>query len=167
MNIRLARTDMEITEFRLPRYHEIPNVGLYLEQTVKYINQCIEPLHVSITDSMLSNYVKHGLVDRPVKKQYSADQIAHLLFIAIVKQTLSMQNIEDLFQLQEQTYSPDIAYDYFCEELENGIRHIFSGTQPPHSDNMPHAKKILYSVIAAISHTIYLRYCFEQLKSTD
>lgn len=146
---------------------EIPNVGLYLEQTVKYINQCIEPLHVSITDSMLSNYVKHGLVDRPVKKQYSADQIAHLLFIAIVKQTLTMQNIHDLFRLQEQTYAPEVAYDYFCSELENGIRHIFSGTQPTHPDDMPHAKKILYSVITAISHVTYLNEYFEQLKSTD
>ena len=27
-----------IENFRLPRYNEIPNVGLYLEQVIKYIN---------------------------------------------------------------------------------------------------------------------------------
>ena len=27
-----------IRSFRLPRYEEIPNVGLYLEQTTKYIS---------------------------------------------------------------------------------------------------------------------------------
>lgn len=83
-----------------------------------YINQCIEPLHLSITASMLRNYVKNGFVDRPVRKQYYADQIAHLIFIAIVKQTLSLQNIVDLFQLQEKTYDVSIAYNYFCDELE-------------------------------------------------
>ena len=30
--------------FRLPRYGQLPNMGLYLEQTTKYINQCLAPL---------------------------------------------------------------------------------------------------------------------------
>ena len=28
-----------IEQFRLPRYREIPDVGLYLDQTVKYVNR--------------------------------------------------------------------------------------------------------------------------------
>ena len=27
--------------FRLPRYHELPDVGLYLEQVVRYVNRYI------------------------------------------------------------------------------------------------------------------------------
>ena len=80
-------------QFQMPRFREIPNVGLYLEQTVQYINDCIAPLDLAITSSMLSNYVKKGYVDRPVKKQYNAEQIAYLIFMSIVKQTLSMENI--------------------------------------------------------------------------
>lgn len=48
-------------DYRMPRYKEIPNVGLYLEQTVKYINECLAPIEISITPSMLSNYVKKGI----------------------------------------------------------------------------------------------------------
>lgn len=55
-------------DYRMPRYKEIPNVGLYLEQTVKYINECLAPIEISITPSMLSNYVKKGYIDRPDKK---------------------------------------------------------------------------------------------------
>ena len=44
-------------DYRMPRYKEIPNVGLYLEQTVKYINECLAPIEILITPSMLSNYV--------------------------------------------------------------------------------------------------------------
>ncbi len=29
---------MDIMTFKMPRYHEIPKVGLYLGQTAKYIN---------------------------------------------------------------------------------------------------------------------------------
>ena len=51
-------------DYRMPRYKEIPNVGLYLEQTVKYINECLAPIEISITPSMLSNYVKKGYIDK-------------------------------------------------------------------------------------------------------
>ena len=44
-------------DFRMPRYDELPNVGLYLEQTVKYINECLSPLNIPVTSSMISNYV--------------------------------------------------------------------------------------------------------------
>ena len=33
-----------IKEFSFPRYNDIPNVGLYLEQVVKYISEYLEPL---------------------------------------------------------------------------------------------------------------------------
>ena len=77
-------------QFSLPRYEEIPDIGLYLDQTAKYINSYLEPLgEMSITPSMISNYVKHGLVENPIKKQYGQEQIAYLFFIAIAKSVLS------------------------------------------------------------------------------
>ena len=68
-----------VRHFRLPRYQEIPTVGLYLEQTTKYISQYLDPLEEScITNSMIANYVKKGLIANPVKKQYGREQIAYL-----------------------------------------------------------------------------------------
>ena len=78
-----------VKDFRLPRYHEIPNVGLYLEQTTKYICECLAPLQENaITGTMISNYVKKGLIANPVKKLYNRDQIAYLIFIALAKNVL-------------------------------------------------------------------------------
>ena len=46
-------------DFHLPRYQEIPDVGLYLEQAAKYIGNCLSPLgDTALTRSMISNYVK-------------------------------------------------------------------------------------------------------------
>ena len=40
--------------FRMPRYGELPDVGLYLEQTTKYVNRVFRPLAcVEITGSMI------------------------------------------------------------------------------------------------------------------
>lgn len=148
---------------KMPRYNEIPNVGLYLEQVVKYINDKLEPLSLSITSSMLSNYVKKGYIDRPVKKQYYAEQIAYLIFIVVAKQVLSMENISKLLDLQKATYSTERAYNYFCEELEYVIKETIVnrnelGTVP---EDIPYEKMVLRSVVIAVAHIIYLNYCFE------
>lgn len=64
----------DISGFRLPRYEQIPDVGLYLEQTVRYVNSFLAPLgEVELTASMASNYVKHKLLPAPRKKLYSAE----------------------------------------------------------------------------------------------
>ena len=70
-----------IKNFRLPRYEEIPDVGLYLEQTAYCLTECLKPLDIAVTGSMISNYVKRGLVKNPVKKLYDRERIAYLLFI--------------------------------------------------------------------------------------
>lgn len=152
-----------VSNNKIPRYKEIPNVGLYLEQVVKYINDALEPLQIAITPSMLSNYVKKGYIDRPVKKQYYAEQIAYLIFIVVSKQVLSMENISALFELQKSTYSTEKAYNYFCEELEHMVQMTFEkwSEQEPVSEDIPYEKRVLRSVVIAVSHIIYLNYCFE------
>ena len=86
-----------INDFSLPRYNDIPNVGLYLEQVVKYISEYLEPLgSFSLTASMVSNYVKKGLIENPVKKQYDREHIAVLLMIAVVKTVLSLEEVQKL-----------------------------------------------------------------------
>ena len=109
-----------VQNFRLPTYEEIPDVGLYLEQTAQYVADRLAPLQsVSITPSMVSNYVKQGLIESPVKKLYYRDQIAYLFFIAAAKTVLSLEDIQTLIRLQKQTYDTKTAYRYFSQEFEN------------------------------------------------
>ena len=156
-----------IEKFRLPRYREIPDVGLYLDQTVKYVNRYLAPLGcMEITTSMVSNYVKKGYISNPVRKQYDAEQIAYLFFISIAKSVLSMDNISRLFEMQKKEYSPEMAYDFFCMELENMLQYTFGikaqmdvvGTQPN-----TEAKTMLRSTITAVTHIIYLSSRFESM----
>ena len=108
-------------KFQLPAYQEIPNVGLYLEQTLKYINDTFSAFRsVELTKSMISNYVKLGYLRRPVKKQYDRDreQIAALLFIAVSKQVLSMDNIGKLFRMQVELGSMEESYTAFKADFD-------------------------------------------------
>ena len=159
---------IHIEEFHMPRYRELPDVGLYLEQVVKYINSVLGKLGCQeITPSMVSNYVKKGYIANPVKKQYYAEQIAYLIFLAVAKNVLSMDNIDILFEMQRRTYDTDVAYDYFCQELENILQYIF-GLKDRLEDvgnTASEEKKILRCAITAMAHVIYLGFCFEKLKS--
>jgi hypothetical protein len=106
-------------KFQLPAYQEIPNVGLYLEQTLKYINDTFSVFRsVELTKSMISNYVKLGYLRRPVKKQYDREQIAALLFIAVSKQVLSMDNIGKLFRMQAELGSMEESYTAFKADFD-------------------------------------------------
>lgn len=159
-----------IRDFRLPRYNELPDVGLYLEQTVKYINQCIAPLGCApITNSMVSNYVKKNVIPGPVKKQYYADQLAHLMVIAIVKSVLSLENICKLFHMQKEVYTNQIAYDYFCSELENMLLYSFGlHEEVAHIGvTVSDLKRMLRGVIIAVSHMIHLNCCFNAIEAEN
>ena len=154
--------------FRLPRYREIPNVGLYLEQVTKYIGDCLAPLEdVTITGSMISNYVKRGLVDNPVKKQYYRAQIAYLIYIAVAKNVLSLDNISLLLDMQRRTYDQQVAYDYFCEEFENIVFYVFGLKSAPDTvgTEATDEKLMLRNTIITVAHKIYLDMCFRAVQA--
>ena len=148
-----------IKEFSFPRYNDIPNVGLYLEQVVKYISEYLEPLgSFSLTASMVSNYVKKDLIGNPVKKQYDREQIARLFFVAVAKNVLSMEDIRLLFEMQHETYEPRRAYDYFCSEFENMLQFVFGlkenlDTVGTDSND---TKTMLRNTIIAVAYKVYL-----------
>lgn len=165
------RITADIAAFRLPRYAQIPEVGLYLEQVVRYINARLAPLgEPELTGSMVSNYVKQKLVPAPQKKLYTAEHLARLLFIAVVKPVVPLEGLRLMFSIQEECYPLQTAYDYFCDEFENmlgaafGIAPAREGLGETRSD----AKNLLRNTIVATVNKIYLdRYLKEYQKRRE
>lgn len=166
---QILREEMKKTvqDFKLPRYSEIPNVGLYLEQTAKYISDIAVMGDFSLTGSMISNYVKKGLIASPVKKQYSRDQIAYLIFISMAKSVLSMEDIKLLIEIQKKTYEPDVAYTYLVEEFENVLGYVFGLKEEMETigKNNHEAKIMLRNLIITVAHKVYLDKCFAYYRS--
>lgn len=154
--------------FRLPRYSEIPDMGLYLEQAAKYVNRAIRPLGFEdVTGSMVRNYVKLGLIANPVRKQYSAAQLAHLIVLALLKQVTNLENISSLFQLLNgrTDYTVQVAYDYFCDELENVLYFRFGLRDSTAELGVTSSleKEMLRSTVTAVSNIVYLNCGFRIL----
>lgn len=156
---------------KLPHYREIPNVGLFLDQTAKYISEFLKPLQEgALTGSMISNYVKKGLIANPVKKQYDREQIAYLIFIAVAKSVLTLEEIQWVIQLQKLSYPPEVAYEYFCQELENVMFYVFGLKEKLDtigSPNHTEEKTILRNTVIAVAHKAYLNKCLAAISSRE
>ena len=128
----------------LPEYDQIPNVGLYLEQVTKYVNEYLEPMGCApLTGSMISNYVKKDLLRNPIKKQYDREHIARLLLIAVSKTLLSLEDIARLLDSHPQGRE---GYETFCGMLTSALGEVFA-KQPG---------ILLQDTLTAVAHKLYL-----------
>lgn len=159
-----------IESFTLPRYDQLPDDGIYLEQAATYITRVLSPITDSgLTGSMISNYVKKDLIANPVKKRYYREQIAYLIFIAVVKSVLSMDDIRLIIGMQRNSYPSQRAYDYFCSELENVLKFVFgykSTLDVIGVDDTPQ-KDILRSAIITVAYKVYLDYHCAALQAEE
>ena len=68
----LQNWGQQLENVHLPRWHELPDIELYMDQVITLIEKYLSPLitlekHTLLTSSMVNNYVKHGLIPAPVK----------------------------------------------------------------------------------------------------
>ena len=166
----MTQVEQTLRQFRMPRYHEIPDVGLYLEQVVKYINDALSPMaQAEMTGSMISNYVKKDLITNPVKKQYDRDQIGYLFFIAMAKSVLSLDALTLMMSIQRKTYQSEKAYNYFCCELENVLTFVFERKSELGSVGVESTdeKVMLRNTIITVAHKVYLDKLFAALRTKE
>ena len=113
------------TTFSYPKWAEIPNIDLYLDQVLLYVNQVCAPISLDkdkgLTASMVNNYVKHGYLTKPDKKKYQRKQIARLIAITTLKSVFSIQEIaQTLNTLQTETNSEEL-YNAFVNYMNEDI----------------------------------------------
>ena len=160
----------ELINFKFPAYSEIPDVGLFLEQTAKYVNGYISCLgNVSLTTSMISNYVKKGIIANPIKKQYYRDQIAYIIFIAVAKTVLSLEDIQVMLALIPKFADCERAYKLFCDEFEKSLKKVFSKGELK-IDATPVAQesaeiKLLKNTVIAVTNKVYLDFAFASIRN--
>lgn len=84
-------------------WERMPEIYLYMDQVITYMHSQLSlfertPDSPLLTSSMINNYVKNGVLERPDKKKYSRDHLATLMVICMLKQVLSLQDISSLLQ---------------------------------------------------------------------
>ncbi len=144
-----------VSEFHLPRYRELPDFGLHLEQVTRYLSRFIL---VPLTGSMVSNYVKQKLIPGPSKKSYSRESIAYLIFLSYIKTVVSLEDIRLMIDVQKSSYSLEVAYNYFCEELENLLQYVCGLKEVPDTIGTSKSaeKELLRTALLSITYKMYM-----------
>lgn len=113
------------SNFSYPKWEDIPNIDLYLDQVLLYVNQVCAPISPDkdkgLTASMVNNYVKHGYLTKPDKKKYQRKQIARLITITTLKSVFSIQEIAQTLNTLQTQASSDQLYDAFVDYMNHGI----------------------------------------------
>lgn len=139
-NCELVR---QVLCFHCPRWEQLPQIALYMDQVTGYVNDVFRPLMSAdseplLTKAMVNNYVKMQVIQPSNKKKYSRDHLAYLIAICVLKQVFSIPETALLIRSQSDACPLEQAYNYFCEQLEASLRWAFIGEThqcPPDSDN--------------------------------
>ena len=107
---------------------EIPNIDLYMDQVLNFINERTRYLSRNpkedklFTKTMINNYAKTKILPPPVKKKYSKDHILLLLLIYYFKGVLSVGDTGDLLGIITENHfgnsdTRDISFEEIYREI--------------------------------------------------
>ena len=159
---------ISIEKIHIPRWEELPNVDLYMDQILTFINsslsECIKygddeenEKNQILTKTMINNYVKNNILEAPIKKKYSKTQCAKLFVICILKQVFSMNEISSLINIALESTDIYHAYNSFCSLFEEAVISIFEKKEFSKVDSSNENRYLLKAVLLSCSYKIYVQ----------
>ncbi len=180
-----------IAQLHLPRYRELPDIDLYMDQVLTYVENHLRPLVSAeeklLTASMVNNYVKQGIIPTPNAKRYGRGHVAYLIAICLMKRTFSMNHILRMIGVQNETHDVAQAYDFFCSVFEESLRMLFCGAtetqaigswriEEPHgyafslsivdSSDLTPERRLVISAATCTANRIFVEKSFELTEET-
>ena len=131
---QLTEWSQTLTDFHLPRWHELPDFDLYMDQVITLLERYIGALNQNgedriITSSMINNYVKQKMIPKPEKKRYNKIHIAYLIAITLLKQVLTIGEVKEGIEYQAHISGLKGAYNMLCDELEKALHTVLAQIQ--------------------------------------
>ncbi|MEM5567720.1 DUF1836 domain-containing protein [Aerococcus viridans] len=161
-----------LDDVSMPRWEEITDIPLYMDQLIAVVTQYLEPFQIfssdkkPVTSSMVNNYVKLGLIPKPIKRHYSKRHIAYLIVITLFKEVISIQDIRRVLIFLAQSQGNSNAYNQFCALLEITIKrkgHVYlkvavdDEIETDYSDPEDFDKYIIYLACETITNLLFAK----------
>ena len=96
----MPEINFDVNNVHIPRWNELPNIDLYMDQVLNYIESSLKDYIKSdekfITKTMINNYVKGEVVSAPIAKKYNREHIALIEEVCTLKQVLSIAEVKQV-----------------------------------------------------------------------
>lgn len=112
----------KILSYEVVEKSEIPNLDLYMDQLLIFVEENLSQLKrhdedKTLTKTMVNNYVKGKVISPPEKKKYNRNQIMKLIMISQLKNILQLSDLKELFDsVNSEDSELEKYYDYYKEE---------------------------------------------------
>ena len=119
MDINTLRDDIDSWE--PVKWEGLPDIDLYMDQVVTYLRRQLALFQDDseaslVTRSIINNYVKDGIVPRPINKRYAREQLSALMMACVLKRVLPMQQVKQLLRPGDQD-----SYAAFSQGLKKAL----------------------------------------------
>lgn len=121
----------ELDNFKYPSYESLPDIDLYMEQLIMYLDRELKVFKTSsldkvITPFMINNYVKGEIISAPITKKYNREHIAQINETCSLKQVLTVSEIKQILDVEYENKENYEAFNEFKhlteEKLEEAIK---------------------------------------------
>lgn len=104
----------ELDKFSYKDYMELPDIDLYMDQVVTFLDKQLAIFQTSsldkqITSSMINNYVKGEVVSAPISKKYNREHLALIQEVCTLKQVLTIAEVKQI--IDERYRKEDVRKD--------------------------------------------------------
>jgi hypothetical protein len=115
----------EVSAFHIPRWHELPEFDLYMDQVIALAEKYLSVLSADgkglLTPSMINNYVKSGVLPPPKNKKYNRTHLAMLMIICAEKSVLEISAVSDIIHKSIDAGGIEKVWDQFAQMYETAI----------------------------------------------
>ena len=161
-------------ECRLPRWDELPDIELYMDQVItlmgKYFGWLSPQDESVLTSSMINNYVKIGIIPAPIKKKYSRTHLFRLIIICVMKRVLPINDIAALIETLLETRTEDEVLDIFTSRYEEECFNTMSLLESSLEQNAEEESKaalslsVIHAAAIAGGNILFSEYALSELR---
>lgn len=128
---KMLRWETFLRAYTLPKWEDIPDFGLYMDQVITLLTHHLDYLPredtngALVTPTAINNYVRLKIMPAPEKKRYRRVHLAYLLMICTLKQTLSIAQIQKIIPVGLNEGEIKLLYsNYVARHIDVGQRFI-------------------------------------------
>lgn len=149
-------------QYQLPTWEELPDFELYMDQVILLTTRVLAPIvpHFTLTPAMVNNYVKQKVMPAPLKKRYTKVHLSYLIRITLLKQILSLPEINAILSFSCKKESEQDCYMFFVHLQQQSFAQVSGTLKQGIKQEQTEACFLLQNIVLSLTYKLYGQHQF-------